>query len=636
MAGPTATEAEGLSDILPTSTTGPLLARSSSDVLTRDQQSTRATSRSSLFRSSSSLGEGSEGPARSNPISSLSQWARGLRMPLSSSQESSSGAETSKTSPFSLVASGLGKRTPTKIPLVEAPDESTSSNAVVQEGSAFDTFTKGFLDSSRNAVKAVQLKARQLVSQNKRRYQEGGFDLDMAYITENIIAMGFPAGDISSGILGYVEGFYRNHMEEVIKFFETQHKGKYKVYNLCSEKLYDASLLEGKVASFPFDDHNCPPLQLVAAFCQSAYSWLKGDLENVVVVHCKAGMARTGLMISSLLLYLKFFPTAEESINYYNQKRCVDGKGLVLPSQIRYVKYFERVLREFNGETPVGRKCILRGIRLHKCPYWIRPAITISDHNGVLFSSKKHHRTKHLLTEDIWFSAPRKGVVVFALPGERCVADLNGDFKVHFNDRHGDFYCWLNTNMMETRQILPISELDGFDKRRLPSPGFQVEVVILGHDAPISAKVSEGAAAQSATTESETPAPSFSEREASQEGAGLSSLAPNAAVSRNAGVDNTSPGVEEQAKESEKGEGPSHPEKIESHDGNAENKAGAQPESSFNETTESLSRHDENLRKNPAVAPSDFKAIAAASAADASVFTFGEDDEDYDSGEEQQ
>jgi hypothetical protein len=80
-------------------------------------------------------------------------------------------------------------------------------------------------------------------------------------------------------------------------------------------------------------------------------------------------------------------------------------------------------------------------------------------------------------------------------------------------------------------------------QRRLPSPGFQVEVVILGHDAPISAKVSEGAAAQSATSESETPAPSFSEREASQEGAGLSTLAPNAAGSRNAGVDNTSPGI---------------------------------------------------------------------------------------------
>ena len=31
---------------------------------------------------------------------------------------------------------------------------------------------------------------------------------------------------------------------------------------------------------------------------------------------------------------LQFFPAAEESIDYYNQKRCFDGKGLVLPSQI--------------------------------------------------------------------------------------------------------------------------------------------------------------------------------------------------------------------------------------------------------------------------------------------------------------
>lgn len=322
---------------------------------------------------------GHESPPSMFSTSGLSSWAKNLKIPQpSSDQESPTGKNT-----FSRLTSGLGLRSSPKSPQQDESAVGSTTPTSAQAG-VFGSLTKGIVDSSRNAVKAVQVKARHMVSQNKRRYQEGGFDLDMTYITENIIAMGFPAGDLSSGIFGYFEGFYRNHMEEVIRFFEMHHKGKYKVYNLCSERLYDASLFEGKVACFPFDDHNCPPIQLVISFCQSAYSWLKEDIENVVVVHCKAGKARTGLMISSLLVYLKFFPTAEESIEYYNQKRCVDGKGLILPSQIRYVKYFERILTYYNGENQPPRRCMLRGFRLHRCPYWIRPSITVSNHNGIL------------------------------------------------------------------------------------------------------------------------------------------------------------------------------------------------------------------------------------------------------------
>lgn len=408
--------------------------------------------------------------------SGLSTWAKSLKIPDLAGKPDSTASDKS---PFARFTSGLGLRLSPKAPQTNDNSEGTSPSA---QSNFIGTLTKGLVDSSKSAVKAVQVKARHVVSQNKRRYQEGGFDLDMTYITENIIAMGFPAGDMSSGFFGYVEGFYRNHMEEVIKFFETHHKDKYKVYNLCSERLYDASLFEGKVASFPFDDHNCPPIQLIISFCKSAYSWLKEDIENVVVVHCKAGMARTGLMISSLLLYLKFFPTAEESIDYYNQKRCFDSKGLVLPSQIRYVKYFERILTYFNGENQPGRRCMLRGFRLHRCPYWIRPSITISNHSGVLFSTKKHPRTKDLSPEDYWFSAPKKGVMVFALPGEPGLTELAGDFKIHFHDGQGDFYCWLNTTMIENRKVLTTNELDGFDKRKLPSPGFQLEVVLVDYN----------------------------------------------------------------------------------------------------------------------------------------------------------
>nr|GEW42789.1 phosphatidylinositol 3,4,5-trisphosphate 3-phosphatase and protein-tyrosine-phosphatase PTEN2A-like [Tanacetum cinerariifolium] len=99
-------------------------------------------------------------------------------------------------------------------------------------------------------------------------------------------------------------------------------------------------------------------------------------------------MARTGLMITSLLLYLKFFHTSKEFIDYYNQKRCVDGKGLVLPSQI-IVMYFERVLTYFDGEDQPGRRYMLRGIHLHS---------DLSFYAGVLFSTKKHPRTKDLST----------------------------------------------------------------------------------------------------------------------------------------------------------------------------------------------------------------------------------------------
>jgi phosphatidylinositol-3,4,5-trisphosphate 3-phosphatase/dual-specificity protein phosphatase PTEN len=51
-----------------------------------------------------------------------------------------------------------------------------------------------------------------------------------------------------------------------------------------------------------------------------------------VAVHCKAGKGRTGMMISSFLIYSEAFETVDEAIEHYNKKRTKDNKGLTIQS----------------------------------------------------------------------------------------------------------------------------------------------------------------------------------------------------------------------------------------------------------------------------------------------------------------
>jgi len=65
---------------------------------------------------------------------------------------------------------------------------------------------------------------RSLVSKKKKRYTNGGYNLDLTYITPNIIAMGFPSAQL--------EATYRNPVSEVVRFLEEKHREHYRVYNL--------------------------------------------------------------------------------------------------------------------------------------------------------------------------------------------------------------------------------------------------------------------------------------------------------------------------------------------------------------------------------------------------------------------
>jgi phosphatidylinositol-3,4,5-trisphosphate 3-phosphatase/dual-specificity protein phosphatase PTEN len=176
------------------------------------------------------------------------------------------------------------------------------------------------------------------VSKKKRRFREDHFDLDMTYIGDRIIAMGYPAQG--------VESLYRNPFEDVRQFLEEKHHGHYIVYNLCTERSYDSELFDGRVLKFPFSDHNPPRFDMIREFCVHASNWLKQKTDNVIVVHCKAGKGRTGVMICALLLYCSRYTSADECMQFYGEKRTLNGKGVTIPSQRRFVRYFERFLKE--------------------------------------------------------------------------------------------------------------------------------------------------------------------------------------------------------------------------------------------------------------------------------------------------
>jgi len=179
---------------------------------------------------------------------------------------------------------------------------------------------------------------RALVSGPNRRFVEGSYDLDLSYVHPRMIAMGLPAIRISS--------IYRNPANSVRDFLAARHAGHYKVYNL-TEKGYADSVFGGApVEHWPFPDHHAPPFQLLLDILKSMHQWLAADNQNVVVCHCLAGHGRTGVALTSLLMYEGICANAAHALQTFSDTRSNEGKGVANPAQIRSVYYaYDHFLR---------------------------------------------------------------------------------------------------------------------------------------------------------------------------------------------------------------------------------------------------------------------------------------------------
>eukprot|EP00056_Hartaetosiga_gracilis_P010146 m.148788 g.148788 ORF g.148788 m.148788 type:complete len:1155 (-) comp13264_c2_seq1:283-3747(-) len=206
----------------------------------------------------------------------------------------------------------------------------------------------GFHQSTNPIVKNI----RKVVTGNKIRYVTEYVDLDMTYITPRIIAMSFPA----SGLMAT----YRNSLNDVASLLNSKYGSHYLVFNV-SDKSYDISKLDHQVLDFGWPDHMAPPLERLCSIILSLSSWLESDEKNVVVVHCKGGKGRTGVVVASYFSFRKLFNNAEDAMYHFALKRFANAEvggahvGVSNPSQRRYVRYIDSIV---NGNLQVWPKPI--------------------------------------------------------------------------------------------------------------------------------------------------------------------------------------------------------------------------------------------------------------------------------------
>ena len=227
-----------------------------------------------------------------------------------------------------------------------------------------------------------------LVSKNSRRFNENGFDLDLTYIKPNIIAMGFPSERL--------EGIYRNHIDEVIRFLDDRHSDHYRVYNLCSEKSYDPGKFHQRVVTYPFGDDNAPPFELIKPFCEDVDDHLKADDRNVAVVHCSNGKSRTGTMICAYMLHDRLFDSTADALQFFGEARTQNARGVTLPSQRQYVQYYGHLLRFNLTYTP--KTVLLKSIRFNGIPTMqggtCVPYFTVKVQQAKIYTSKVYEHIK--------------------------------------------------------------------------------------------------------------------------------------------------------------------------------------------------------------------------------------------------
>ncbi|KAL0930462.1 dual specificity phosphatase [Colletotrichum truncatum] len=220
---------------------------------------------------------------------------------------------------------------------------------------------------------------RQIVAGPRARHAES--DLDLCYVTSNIIATSGPSGT-------YPQRAYRNPLDRLVTFLDSKHKDNWAIWEFRAEGTgYPDEEVYGRVRHYPWPDHHPPPFRLIPMIMASMRNWLnggdleqgdvgvgavdrnegkdvEGDNKRVVVVHCKAGKGRSGTVSCSYLISECGWKP-EEALTRFTERRMRPkfGAGVSIPSQLRTITYVDRW-------TKGGKKYVDRPVEIVEIHVW--------------------------------------------------------------------------------------------------------------------------------------------------------------------------------------------------------------------------------------------------------------------------
>uniref|UniRef100_A0A8C1YTL4 Tensin 3 n=1 Tax=Cyprinus carpio TaxID=7962 RepID=A0A8C1YTL4_CYPCA len=146
---------------------------------------------------------------------------------------------------------------------------------------------------------------------------EEGYDLDLTYVTERIIAVSFPQDCF--------EEMYLRTLRDVTRMLKSKHADNYLVISL-SERQQELTKMNPKTLDTGWLDFHAPPLDKICSICKATESWLNADRLHVVVIHCRGGKGRIGVLISSFVHFTDVSVSADQALDRFAMRKFYDDK----------------------------------------------------------------------------------------------------------------------------------------------------------------------------------------------------------------------------------------------------------------------------------------------------------------------